>query len=198
MSATPLRPPLRTLQRAFDQLPQALTQRLGWSLSWALLLPLAARLPLPLLLQVALQLMALTIAMAGLLIPNDRALGAEGQGWRGFVAPLQRAPLPLLLLPLLIGSLSALAGLVFLLPGLLLLLAWSFSLPLLLDQGGEAWEAMAASTEMVRRHWQRLLPRLLLLWALSVLVALMGWWLLGLWLPLAVSLLQGLYRSAQG
>lgn len=198
MSATPLRPPLRTLQRAFDLLPQASMQRLGWSLSWALLLPLAAWLPLPVLLQVALQLMALTIAMAGLLVTHERSSGAQGQGWHGWVAPLQRAPLPLLLLPLLIGSLSALAGLLFLLPGVLLLLAWSFSLPLLLDQGGEAWESMAASTVMVRRHWRRLLPRLLLLWGVSVLVALMGWWLIGLWLPLAASLLQGLYRSAQG
>tara|TARA_B100001741_G_scaffold288725_1_gene267111 strand:- start:82 stop:378 length:297 start_codon:yes stop_codon:yes gene_type:complete len=95
----------------------------------------------------------------------------------------------------LIGSLVALASLAFVLPGVLLLLAWSFALPLLLDQGGEAWDAMARSGQLVLRRRHQVLVPLLLLWGLTVLMLGFGWWLLGLWLPLAVFLLQALYSS---
>ncbi|OUT70660.1 MAG: hypothetical protein CBB79_08740 [Synechococcus sp. TMED19] len=198
MTAAPLRLPLQALQRAVAQVAQAPLQLASWSLGWTFALQLASWLPLPLLLQVAVQLIGLTVAVAGLLALSERSLDPWQFSWRGFLTPLKRAPLPLLLLPLLMGSLIALAGLAFVLPGLMLLLFWSFSLPLLVDQGGEAWEVMASSTVLIRRHWRRLLPSLLLLWGLTLLAALLSWWLLGLWLPLAAVLLQGLYRSAQG
>tara|TARA_Y100000991_G_scaffold176779_1_gene138885 strand:- start:103 stop:399 length:297 start_codon:yes stop_codon:yes gene_type:complete len=95
----------------------------------------------------------------------------------------------------LIGSLAALASLAFVLPGVLLLLAWSFALPLLLDQGGEAWDAMARSGQLVLRRRHQVLVPLLVLWGLTLLMLGLGWWLLGLWLPLAAFLLQALYSS---
>ena len=109
--------------------------------------------------------------------------------------PLRRAPWPLLLLPLLIGTLVALASLALVLPGVVLLLAWSLALPLLLDQGGEAWDAMARSTQLVVRRRHHVLAPLLLLWGLTLLALGLGWWILGLWLPLAAFLLQALYSS---
>ena len=198
MTAAPLRLPLQALQRAAAQVAQAPLQLAIWSLGWTFVLQRLSWLHLPPLLQFAVQLIGLTVAVSGLLALSERRLDPRQFAWREFLAPLKWAPLPLLLLPLLMGSLIALAGLVFVLPGLVLLLFWSFSVPLLVDQGGEAWEVMATSTVLVRRHWRRLLPSLLLLWGLSLLAALLSWWLLGLWLPLAAVLLQGLYRSAQG
>ena len=63
---------------------------------------------------------------------------------------------------------------------------------------GEAWDAMGASADLVRHQWRQLLPGLLLLWLITLISAAFGWWLLGLWLPLAAFLLQDFYCSAKG
>ena len=108
MTAAPLRLPLQALQRAVAQVAQAPLQLASWSLGWTFALQLASWLPLPLLLQVAVQLIGLTVAVAGLLALSERSLDPWQFSWRGFLTPLKRAPLPLLLLPLLMGSLIAL------------------------------------------------------------------------------------------
>jgi uncharacterized membrane protein len=114
--------------------------------------------------------------------------------------PLRRQPLPLVLLPLLAGCICALAALLLVIPGLLLAFAWSLSLPVLIDRGGEAWDALGLSFGLVRSNWLALLRPLLVLVVISLLLALAmaaapwGFVLLGLWLPLAAFLLQGVYR----
>ena len=198
MSATPLRLPLQTLRRAVDPYTQAPLQLAAWSLGGCLLLQLLAWLPLPVLLQSALMLLLIGVVFSGLLAVMHQNLDATKLRWRQFLQPLRRAPVPLLLLPLLVGSLSALASLALLLPGMALLLLWSLSMPVLLDQGGEAWDAMGASADLVRHQWRQLLPGLLLLWLITLISAALGWWLLGLWLPLAAFLLQDFYCSAKG
>lgn len=199
MSATPFRLPLQTLQRAFQPYAQAPLRLAGWSLGGCLLLQLLAWLPLPLLLQATLILLLIGVLFSGLLgVAQQQRMDSAQLRWRQLLQPLRRAPLPLLLLPLLIGSLSALASLALVLPGLALLLLWSLAMPVLLEQGGEAWDAMGASADLVRHQWRQLLPGLLLLWLITLLSAALGWWLLGLWLPLAAFLLQGFYRSAKG
>ncbi|MEB3240876.1 MAG: hypothetical protein VKJ31_02415 [Synechococcus sp.] len=198
MSATPLRLPLQTLRRAVAPYTQAPLQLAGWSLGGCLLLQLLAWLPLPVLLQSALMLLLIGVVFSGLLAVMHQGLDATKLRWRQFLQPLRRAPVPLLLLPLLVGSLSALASLALLLPGMALLLLWSLSMPVLLDQGGEAWDAMGASADLVRHQWRQLLPGLLLLWLITLISAALGWWLLGLWLPLAAFLLQDFYCSAKG
>ena len=198
MSATPLRLPLQTLRRGVDPYTQAPLQLAAWSLGGCLLLQLLAWLPLPVLLQSALMLLLIGVVFSGLLAVMHQNLDATKLRWRQFLQPLRRAPVPLLLLPLLVGSLSALASLALLLPGMALLLLWSLSMPVLLDQGGEAWDAMGASADLVRHRWRQLLPGLLLLWLITLISAALGWWLLGLWLPLAAFLLQDFYCSAKG
>ena len=194
MTATPLRPPLLLLQRSWQRYRQAPVLLAGWALGWMLLWQLIGLLPLPLWLQFGASLLCFSWASAGLMDVAERQTPLTlASLWQ----PLRRAPWPLLLLPLLIGTLVALASLALVLPGVVLLLAWSLALPLLLDQGGEAWDAMARSTQLVVRRRHHVLAPLLLLWGLTLLALGLGWWILGLWLPLAAFLLQALYSSVK-
>ena len=194
MTATPLRPPLLLLQRSWQRYRQAPVLLAGWALGWMLLWQLIGLLPLPLWLQFGASLLCFSWASAGLMDVAERQTPLTlASLWQ----PLRRAPWPLLLLPLLIGTLVALASLALVLPGVVLLLAWSLALPLLLDQGGEAWDAMAGSTQLVVRRRHHVLAPLLLLWGVTLLALGVGWWLLGLWLPLAAFLLQALYSSVK-
>ena len=194
MTATPLRPPLLLLQRSWQRYRQAPVLLAGWALGWMLLWQLIGLLPLPLWLQFGASLLCFSWASAGLMDVAERQTPLTlASLWQ----PLRRAPWPLLLLPLLIGTLVALASLALLLPGVVLLLAWSLALPLLLDQGGEAWDAMARSTQLVVRRRHHVLAPLLLLWGVTLLALGLGWWILGLWLPLAAFLLQALYSSVK-
>ena len=194
MTATPLRPPLLIVQRSWQRYRQAPVLLAGWALGWMLLWQLTALLPLPLWLQFGASLLCFSWASAGLI---DVAQRQSPMTLASLWLPLRRAPWPLLLLPLLVGTLVALASLAFVLPGVVLLLAWSLALPLLLDRGGEAWDAMARSAQLVVRRRQQVLVPLLLLWGLTLLALGIGWWLLGLWLPLAAFLLQALYSSVK-
>ena len=194
MTATSLRPPLLLLQRSWQRYRQAPVLLAGWALGWMLLWQLIGLLPLPLWLQFGASLLCFSWASAGLIDVAERETPLTlASLWQ----PLRRAPWPLLLLPLLIGTLVALASLALVLPGVVLLLAWSLALPLLLDQGGEAWDAMARSAQLVVRRRHQVLAPLLLLWGLTLLALGLGWWLLGLWLPLAAFLLQALYSSVK-
>ena len=194
MTATPLRPPLLMLQRSWQRYRQAPVLLAGWALGWMLLWQLTALLPLPLWLQFGASLLCFSWASAGLMDVAERhSAPTLASLWQ----PLRRAPWPLLLLPLLVGTLVALASLAFVVPGVVLLLAWSLALPLLLDQGGEAWDAMARSAQLMLRRRHQLLAPVLLLWGLTLLTLGIGWWLLGLWLPLAAFLLQALYSSVK-
>ena len=194
MTATPLQPPLLLLQRSWQRYRQAPVLLAGWALGWMLLWQLMALLPLPIWLQFGASLLCFSWASAGLI---DVAQRQSPLTLASLWLPLRRAPWPLLLLPLLVGTLVALASLAFVLPGVVLLLAWSLALPLLLDQGGEAWDAMAHSGQLVLRRRQQVLAPLLLLWGLTLLALGIGWWLLGLWLPLGAFLLQSLYSSTK-
>ena len=194
MTATPIRPPLLLLQRSWQRYRQAPVLLAGWALGWMLLWQLIALLPLPLWLQFGAGVLCFSWASAGLI---DVAQRQSPLTLASLVQPLRRAPWPLLLLPLLVGTLVALASLAFVVPGVLLLLAWSLALPQLLDQGGEAWDAMARSGQLVLRRRQQLLAPLLLLWGMTLLMVGLGWWLLALWLPLAAFLLQALYSSVK-
>ena len=130
MTATPLRPPLLLLQRSWQRYRQAPVLLAGWALGWMLLWQLIGLLPLPLWLQFGASLLCFSWASAGLMDVAERQTPLTlASLWQ----PLRRAPWPLLLLPLLIGTLVALASLALVLPGVVLLLAWSLALPLLLD-----------------------------------------------------------------
>ena len=194
MTATPLQPPLLLLQRSWQRYRQAPVLLAGWALGWMLLWQLMALLPLPIWLQFGASLLCFSWASAGLI---DVAQRQSPMTLASLWLPLRRAPWPLLLLPLLVGTLVALASLAFVLPGVVLLLAWSLALPLLLDQGGEAWDAMARSAQLMLRRRHQVLAPVLLLWGLTLLTLGIGWWLLGLWLPLAAFLLQALYSSVK-
>ena len=137
MTATPLRPPLLMLQRSWQRYRQAPALLAGWALGWMLLWQLTALLPLPLWLQFGASLLCFSWASAGLIDVAERhSQPTLASLWQ----PMRRAPWPLLLLPLLVGTLVALASLAFVLPGVVLLLAWSLALPLLLDQARAAVE----------------------------------------------------------
>ena len=194
MTATPLQPPLLLLQRSWQRYRQAPVLLAGWALGWMLLWQLMALLPLPIWLQFGASLLCFSWASAGLI---DVAQRQSPMTLASLWLPLRRAPWPLLLLPLLVGTLVALASLAFVLPGVVWLLAWSWALRRLLDEGGEAWGARGG--RCVGTGWG---PRwvgdpLLLLWGLTLLALGIGWWLLGLWLPLAAFLLQSLYSSTK-
>jgi hypothetical protein len=188
------------LQQAVERYREAPLLLAGWSLAWVLLSRLVCWLPLPLALQLLISLLLLSLAMAGLLEIAEPGGQLQRPRLPNLLEPLRRQPLPLVLLPLLAGCICALAALLLVIPGLLLAFAWSLSLPVLIDRGGEAWDALGLSFGLVRSNWLALLLPLLVLVVISLLLALAmaaapwGFVLLGLWLPLAAFLLQGVYR----
>ena len=174
---------------------QAPLKMAAWGIGHMLLLQGLAQLVGLQLLLVPLLLVVLTSALAGLVLAAARWHEGHRTGLADLLRPLVLRPLPLLLLPLLSGALAGTAGLLLLLPGLVLAFGWSLSLPALLDRGGEAWTAMATSLRLVRSHPLRLLPPLALLALLTLLTLPLAPWLPGLWLPLLAFWLQDLYRS---
>jgi hypothetical protein len=188
------------LQQAVERYREAPLLLAGWSLAWVLLSRLVCWLPLPLALQLLISLLLLSLAMAGLLEIAEPGGQLQRPRLPNLLEPLRRQPLPLVLLPLLAGCICALAALLLVIPGLVLAFAWSLSLPVLIDRGGEAWDALGLSFGLVRSNWLALLLPLLVLVVISLLLAIAmaaapwGFVLLGLWLPLAAFLLQGVYR----
>jgi hypothetical protein len=188
------------LQQAVERYREAPLLLSGWSLAWVLLSRLVCWLPLPLAMQLLISLLLLNLAMAGLLEVAEPGGQLQRPRLPNLLEPLRRQPLPLVLLPLLAGCICALAALLLVIPGLVLAFAWSLSLPVLIDRGGEAWDALGLSFGLVRSNWLALLLPLLVLVVISLLLAIAmaaapwGFVLLGLWLPLAAFLLQGVYR----
>ena len=201
MAATPVRRPGLQLQQAVERYREAPLLLAGWGLAWVLLSRLVFWLPLPMALQLLIALLLLSLAMAGLLAVASPSVDTQRPRLPGLLEPLRKQPLPLVLLPLLAGCICALAALLLVIPGLLLVFAWSLSLPALIDRGGEAWEAMGLSFGLVGANWRVLLLPVLVLVLVSVLLARgmaagpWGFVMFGLWLPLAAFLLQGVYRS---
>ena len=116
-----------------------------------LLWQLTALLPLPLWLQFGASLLCFSWASAGLMDVAERhSQPTLASLWQ----PVRRAPWPLLLLPLLVAPWWRWHLWPLCCRGWYCCLAWSLALPLLLDQGGEAWDAMARSAQLMlrRRH----------------------------------------------
>jgi serine/threonine protein kinase len=82
--------------------------------------------------------------------------------------------LQLFLAGLLTSLLTVLGFFCFVLPGIYLLVAWMFAVPLLADKGLNFWPAMELSRRTINKHWFKLLGLLLTL----LLVGAVGWCLL--------------------
>ena len=76
--------------------------------------------------------------------------------------------LHLFLVHLVAAFLIGLGFVCFILPGVYLLVSWSFALVLVLDQGLDFWPAMELSRKMVGKHWWLMLACLLLLGILAL------------------------------
>jgi predicted Ser/Thr protein kinase len=61
------------------------------------------------------------------------------------------------------GLLTGLGFFCLVLPGIYLLVAWIFTLPLVIDQGLDFWTAMEVSRKVVTKHWWKLLGLMLVL-----------------------------------
>jgi serine/threonine protein kinase len=78
------------------------------------------------------------------------------------------ALLQLFLASFVMHVLTALGFLCLIVPGIYLLVAWAFTLPLVIDKGLEFWPAMRISRRVISKHWWRFLGFLLLLLLLNV------------------------------
>jgi len=95
-------------------------------------------------------------------------------------------------------ALTVLGFLCFVLPGIYLLVAWIFTLILVIDQGMDFWPAMELSRKMVQRHWWKVLLLLAAFLAL-VLMGLMACFI-GVFLtaPIAIATLAYAYEDIFG
>jgi predicted Ser/Thr protein kinase len=82
----------------------------------------------------------------------------------GFGAPF----LHLFLAGFAVSLLTALGFACLILPGVYLLIAWAFTVPLVIDQGLDFWTAMMLSLKVVTRHWWQVFWFAILLLLLSV------------------------------
>jgi hypothetical protein len=60
---------------------------------------------------------------------------------------------PLGLTSLLVSALTSVGLMLCLIPGIYLLVAWSFALPLVIDRGMQPWDAMELSRRVITRQW---------------------------------------------
>ena len=72
-----------------------------------------------------------------------------GDAFAGFGAMF----VPLMLAKIVSGLLTGLGLLLCILPGIYLYVAWSFTLPLVIDKNMDFWPAMDLSRKMVAKHW---------------------------------------------
>ncbi len=79
-----------------------------------------------------------------------------------------KAFLQLLLTSLVGGILLGLAFLCLILPGIYLLVAWKFALPLVIDQGFDFWTALKLSRTVIARHWWKFWGFLIILFLVNV------------------------------
>jgi serine/threonine protein kinase len=71
--------------------------------------------------------------------------------------------LHLFLAHFVVTALTVLGFLCLVLPGIYLMVAWSFTLALIIDKGMDFWPAMELSRKMVHKHWWKMLLFLLVL-----------------------------------
>lgn len=98
------------------------------------------------------------------LIRGERA--EFGDGFAGF----SKAFLPLFLVGLVSGLLTAVGVVLCILPGIYLAVAWLFAMPLVMDKQLDFWPAMEVSRKVVNKHWWVLFGLVLL----NVLVVIVG------------------------
>ncbi|MBM9519263.1 hypothetical protein JWG39_05435 [Desulforhopalus vacuolatus] len=92
---------------------------------------------------------------------DSASFSMAGHGFRNL--------LQLFLAVMVMALLSSIGYAFFVLPGLYLSVAWSMTIPLLVDQRLGIWEAMEMSRKMVTRHWFKIF--LLMMIIMPVLVA---------------------------
>ena len=109
--------------------------------------------------------------LAGLYLYFLKTIRGEATTVETDFAGFSKRYLHLFLVNLVMGLLVTLGFFCLILPGIYLLVAWSFSLVLVMDKGLEFWPAMELSRKMVNKHWWQVFGFVLVL---------AGVWLLGL------------------
>jgi tRNA A-37 threonylcarbamoyl transferase component Bud32 len=132
--------------------------RRGWSLVWSDFWPIVGVTILILFLRTAgLATMVGFIAsgplMGGLCLYFLKKIRSEPAGVGTAFSGFSQAFLPLFLASLLTGVLTLFGLVCLLLPGIYLMVAWSFTLTLVIDKQLGFWEAMGLSRKMISKHW---------------------------------------------
>ena len=113
---------------------------------------------------------------------------------RGFKNVLQ-----LFLAVLVITVLSGIGYTFFVLPGLYLSVAWSMTLPLLVDQRLGIWEAMETSRKMVTRHWFKIFILMMIIMPVLVGVSAIPFGIGLIWtIPMSFILTGVIYQALYG
>ena len=89
---------------------------------------------------------------------------------------------PLVAAYLLSLFLVMLGLILFVIPGIYLMIAWAFALPLIIDKGMDFWDAMELSRKMITKHWWKMFGLALVLMLLclaGILVFLIGFVIAG-------------------
>lgn len=106
--------------------------------------------------------------------------------------------LPLVVAAFLMVIMISLGNLLFLIPGIYLSIAYSLTLPLIVERGLSPWQAMEASRKGISKHWFKVLGLQLLI-ALILMASMLTLGILLIWtLPLAVVANGILYRTIFG
>jgi predicted nucleic-acid-binding Zn-ribbon protein len=79
--------------------------------------------------------------------------------------------IPLSLLTLLTGFLSMLGSMLFLLPGIYLMVGYMMAMSLMIDRDMGVWQAMETSRKAVTKHWFKLFGLYLVLWLVMMLAS---------------------------
>jgi hypothetical protein len=94
-----------------------------------------------------------TVFMAGLFKYYLKLIRGEEAGIGDAFSGFGRSTGQLVLLSLVINILTLIGYVLCLLPGIYLVVAWFFSIPLVIDRQMGFWQAMEASRKMVNKHW---------------------------------------------
>jgi hypothetical protein len=151
--------------------------RRGWSLVWADFWPVIVVTLLMLCLRAAAMTVVVGVVVSGPLMGGLyyyllKKIRGEPAGVGTAFAGFGPAFLPLFLASILMGVFTFLGFMCFVLPGLYLLVGWSFTLVLIVDKQLGFWPAMGLSRKMISKHWWRFFGFLIVL-ALINLVGMM-------------------------
>jgi hypothetical protein len=95
-------------------------------------------------------------------------------------------------------TLIFLGFLCLILPGIYLLVAWAFTLPLIIDKRLDFWSAMELSRRTITKHWWKFFGFVLVLWllkALGLVACIIGYFVLA---PIAIASLMYAYEDILG